>query len=349
MQRGLAVGDEVMLTSGIFGTVRALDDDTVSLEVADGVTLRVVRAAVGTWSPTAAQSRDDEHGARRATSRRRSSRWHATSARPGRTVTVFFIGLAVAYGLVALDRHLEARARPRPRGRHPDHADRQGQRVSKDNLNEAADIIDEPRQRLGCHRGRGHHPGQQPDRGPGARRTEDNLVETVVAPGAAPLPPGRAGAADAPRRAAAASGAVARPVARRRRDAAAGDRAEAPTPSRRQARAARTARRRSSARTRPPRTPKPPRRRPPEPELRRPAPAAAATSPTSHQRGDLHRGEPEGAPGRPHLDDQPRPAVGGGLQRLHLPVERSPSSTTRPSRWSPATTRTATSTSCRRP
>ena len=36
-----------MLTSGIFGTVRALDDDTVALEVADGVTLRVVRAAVG--------------------------------------------------------------------------------------------------------------------------------------------------------------------------------------------------------------------------------------------------------------------------------------------------------------
>jgi preprotein translocase subunit YajC len=47
MQGGLEVGDEVMLTSGIFGTVRALDEETVHLEVADGVTVKTVRAAVG--------------------------------------------------------------------------------------------------------------------------------------------------------------------------------------------------------------------------------------------------------------------------------------------------------------
>ena len=47
LQRAVDVGDEVMLTSGIYGTVRALDDDAISLEVADGVILRVVRAAVG--------------------------------------------------------------------------------------------------------------------------------------------------------------------------------------------------------------------------------------------------------------------------------------------------------------
>jgi preprotein translocase subunit YajC len=47
MQGSLAVGDEVMLTSGIFGIVRSLDEKTVTVEVSDGVTLRVVRAAIG--------------------------------------------------------------------------------------------------------------------------------------------------------------------------------------------------------------------------------------------------------------------------------------------------------------
>ena len=60
MQRALTVGDEVMLTSGIFGTVRALHDDSFSLEVADGVTLRVVRAAVGNVVTPVARSQDDD-------------------------------------------------------------------------------------------------------------------------------------------------------------------------------------------------------------------------------------------------------------------------------------------------
>jgi preprotein translocase subunit YajC len=47
LQGALRVGDEVMLTSGIIGQVRALDEETVQLEVSEGVTLRVVRAAVG--------------------------------------------------------------------------------------------------------------------------------------------------------------------------------------------------------------------------------------------------------------------------------------------------------------
>jgi preprotein translocase subunit YajC len=47
MQRSIGVGDEVMLTSGIIGVVRSLDDKNVHLEVSEGVTLRVVRAAVG--------------------------------------------------------------------------------------------------------------------------------------------------------------------------------------------------------------------------------------------------------------------------------------------------------------
>ena len=60
MQSALAVGDEVMLTSGIIGVLRSLDEKTVELEVADGVTLKAVRAAVGqVMTPVA---RDDDTG-----------------------------------------------------------------------------------------------------------------------------------------------------------------------------------------------------------------------------------------------------------------------------------------------
>jgi preprotein translocase subunit YajC len=47
MQASLNVGDEVMLTSGIFGTLRDTDDDHVRIEIADGVTVKVARGAVG--------------------------------------------------------------------------------------------------------------------------------------------------------------------------------------------------------------------------------------------------------------------------------------------------------------
>src|SRR4051794_12651572 len=46
MQGGLSVGDEVMLTSGIIGVLRSLDEETAQLEVSEGVIVRVVRAAV---------------------------------------------------------------------------------------------------------------------------------------------------------------------------------------------------------------------------------------------------------------------------------------------------------------
>jgi preprotein translocase subunit YajC len=42
----LEEGDEVMTTSGILGTITQLDDEVLHLEVAPGVTLRVVRGAV---------------------------------------------------------------------------------------------------------------------------------------------------------------------------------------------------------------------------------------------------------------------------------------------------------------
>jgi preprotein translocase subunit YajC len=53
MQSSLSVGDEVMLTSGVFGTLRALADDHAMVEVDAGVTLKVARAAIGSVVPPA--------------------------------------------------------------------------------------------------------------------------------------------------------------------------------------------------------------------------------------------------------------------------------------------------------
>ena len=48
MQSSLEVGDRVMLTSGIHGTLRELGDSTVQVEIAPGVAVTVARGAVGT-------------------------------------------------------------------------------------------------------------------------------------------------------------------------------------------------------------------------------------------------------------------------------------------------------------
>ena len=47
MQSALEVGDQVMLTSGIHGTLREMGDDTVSVEIAPGVVVTVARGAIG--------------------------------------------------------------------------------------------------------------------------------------------------------------------------------------------------------------------------------------------------------------------------------------------------------------
>jgi preprotein translocase subunit YajC len=43
---GLEVGDEILTSAGIYGTITHLDDDTMSLEVADGIELTMARRAV---------------------------------------------------------------------------------------------------------------------------------------------------------------------------------------------------------------------------------------------------------------------------------------------------------------
>lgn len=46
LQSALAVGDDVMLTSGIFGTIVGSADEELQLEIAPGVVIRIVRGAV---------------------------------------------------------------------------------------------------------------------------------------------------------------------------------------------------------------------------------------------------------------------------------------------------------------
>jgi preprotein translocase subunit YajC len=47
LQRELSVGDSVMTTSGIYGSVRSLSDDRIELEISPGVVIVVARRAIG--------------------------------------------------------------------------------------------------------------------------------------------------------------------------------------------------------------------------------------------------------------------------------------------------------------
>lgn len=62
----LAVGDEVMMTSGIYGTIVELEGDYAQLEVAPGLTLKIARRSIAATVPDApaapepTTARDDE-------------------------------------------------------------------------------------------------------------------------------------------------------------------------------------------------------------------------------------------------------------------------------------------------
>ncbi len=47
LQSSLSVGDEVLTTSGLYGTVAAIDDAVVTLDVGGGTRLRFDRRAIG--------------------------------------------------------------------------------------------------------------------------------------------------------------------------------------------------------------------------------------------------------------------------------------------------------------
>ena len=60
VQRALQVGDPVVTGSGVFGTVRGIEDDKVLLEVAEVVVLRVARqSVVGVVEDEKDQTTDD--------------------------------------------------------------------------------------------------------------------------------------------------------------------------------------------------------------------------------------------------------------------------------------------------
>lgn len=46
LQADIAIGDEVILSAGIFGTVRSIDGDRVRLEIAEGTVITAARQVV---------------------------------------------------------------------------------------------------------------------------------------------------------------------------------------------------------------------------------------------------------------------------------------------------------------
>lgn len=65
VQQSAEIGAEVMLTSGIYGTVKAAQDDTLQLEVAPGTVVKVARGAVArviTEEPTYPAELDENDG-----------------------------------------------------------------------------------------------------------------------------------------------------------------------------------------------------------------------------------------------------------------------------------------------
>lgn len=60
LQRSLAPGEQVMLTSGIYGWVTELDDETLDLEVSPGVVITAHKQAVAKVIDTSDYVEDDE-------------------------------------------------------------------------------------------------------------------------------------------------------------------------------------------------------------------------------------------------------------------------------------------------
>lgn len=58
----LTLGDEVLTTGGLYGSIRALDTDTVDLEIAPGIVVTVARGAIAglTGPGPAAPGADDD-------------------------------------------------------------------------------------------------------------------------------------------------------------------------------------------------------------------------------------------------------------------------------------------------
>ncbi len=62
MQRSLQPGARIMTSAGIFGTVRGVTDDEISVEIAPGVVITIVPGAVSRVIPIEATPLDDTLG-----------------------------------------------------------------------------------------------------------------------------------------------------------------------------------------------------------------------------------------------------------------------------------------------
>ncbi|WP_432975565.1 preprotein translocase subunit YajC [Dactylosporangium sp. CA-233914] len=58
MQSAMGIGDEVVTVGGLYGIVAGIEDDTVLLEIAPGVTAKYARAAIGKVNKKAAVEDD---------------------------------------------------------------------------------------------------------------------------------------------------------------------------------------------------------------------------------------------------------------------------------------------------
>jgi preprotein translocase subunit YajC len=64
LQAGLTAGTEVMTTSGLYGRVTAIAEDTVDLEVSPGVVVRWAKAAIAETRESAAPATEESRADR---------------------------------------------------------------------------------------------------------------------------------------------------------------------------------------------------------------------------------------------------------------------------------------------
>jgi preprotein translocase subunit YajC len=60
MQENLRIGEEIVTAGGVYGTVTALDEDEVGVEIAEGVVVRVARRAIAGVIPPDEEPDDEE-------------------------------------------------------------------------------------------------------------------------------------------------------------------------------------------------------------------------------------------------------------------------------------------------
>ncbi len=60
MLENVGPGDEIVTAGGIYGTVRSVADDEVSLEIAPGVEVRVAKRAIGAVIPPEEEEEEEE-------------------------------------------------------------------------------------------------------------------------------------------------------------------------------------------------------------------------------------------------------------------------------------------------